>query len=226
MSLNPNYKATLVILNDIESHGLVQFNKEYLDEGFFRNFIQFKKAFSHSMSELINKSHMLQTSQGEMRIFVTFLELSYINSHLDLIKKFLKIVTNPIKLEEGFGKDTTLEQMVNRICKKMNYSEKLQNSIRGLFLLDFTNAITQQQYRIHKSGEIVIYPKDEDMKKQLNVIDLADKAIQATEILDAMLDWANGKTRSKDKKTEILDNIVSDLAKQIQDLDKKLKNLS
>lgn len=226
MSLNPNYKATLVILNDIELHGLVQFNKEYLDEGFFRNFIQFKKAFSHSMSELISKSDILQTSHGEMRIFVTFLELSYINSHLDLIKKFLKIITNPIKLEEGFGKDTTLEQMINRICKKMNYSEKLQNSIRGLFLLDFTNAITQQQYRIHKSGEIIIYPKDEEMKKQLNIKDLADNAIQATEILDAMLDWANGKTRIEDKKTEILDNIVNDLTKQIQDLDKKLDSLS
>ncbi len=59
------------------------------------------------MSELINKSDMLQTNHGEMHIFVTFLELSYINSHLDLIKKFLKIVINPIKLDEGFGKDTT-----------------------------------------------------------------------------------------------------------------------
>lgn len=226
MSLNPNYKATIVILNDIESHGLIQFNKEYLDEGFFRNFIQFKKAFSHSMSELINKSNTLQISQGEMSIFMTFSELSYINAHLDLIKKFLKIIINPIKLEEGFGKDTTLEQMINRICKKMNYSEKLQSSIRGLFLLDFTNAITQQQYRIHKSGEIVIYPRDDETKKQLNIKDLADNAIQSTDILDAMLDWANGKTRTEDKKTETLDNIVNDLTKQVQELDKKLDSLS
>lgn len=226
MSLNSNYKATLVILKDIESHGLIQFNKEYHDEGFFRNFIQFKKAFSHSMSELISKSDMLQINHEEMRIFMTFSELSYINSHLDLIKKFLKIVIDPIKLEEGFGKDTTLAQMVNRICKKMNYSERLQNSIKGLFLLDFANAVTQQQYRIHKSGEIVIYPKDEEMKKQFNIKELADNAIQATDILDAMLDWANGKTRTEDKKTEILDNIVNDLTKQVQDLDKKLDNLS
>lgn len=226
MSLNSNYKATLVILKDIESHGLIQFNKEYHDEGFFRNFIQFKKAFSHSMSELISKSDMLQINHEEMRIFMTFSELSYINSHLDLIKKFLKIVIDPIKLEEGFGKDTTLAQMVNRICKKMNYSERLQNSIKGLFLLDFANAVTQQQYRIHKSGEILIYPKDEEMKKQFNIKELADNAIQATDILDAMLDWANGKTRTEDKKTEILDNIVNDLTKQVQDLDKKLDNLS
>jgi len=226
VSLNPNYKATLVILNDIESHGLVQFNKEYLDEGFFRNFVQFKKAFSHSMSELINKADALQINQEEMNIFMTFSEVSYINSHLNLIKKFLKIVINPIKLDEGFGKYTTLEQMINRICKKMNYPEKLQSSIRGLFLLDFANAIAQQQYRIHKSGEIVIYPKDEKIKKQMNIKDLADNAIQSTEILDAMLDWANGKTRTDDKKTEILDSIVNDLTKQVQDLDKKLDNLS
>ena len=81
-----------MILNDIESKGLVQFNKEYHDEEFFRNFIQFKKAFSHSMGELINKLDSFQTKQDEMNIFTTYSELSYINSHLDAIKKFLKII--------------------------------------------------------------------------------------------------------------------------------------
>jgi hypothetical protein len=215
-----------MILKDIESQGLIQFNKEYYDEEFFGNFIQFKKAFSHSMGELINKSDTFQTKQGEMNIFTMYLELSYINSHLDTIKKFLKIIINPIKLEDGFGKDTTLEQMVKRICKKMNYSEKLQNSIQGLFLLDFRNAITQQQYRIYKSGQIVIYPNNEEMKKNLNIKDLADISMQSTEILDAMLDWSNGKTKTVTKKQEILDEIVGDLTKQVQALDKRLENLS
>ena len=215
-----------MILNDIESHGLVQFNKEYHDEEFFRNFIQFKKAFSHSMGELINKLDSFQTKQGEMNIFTIYSEVSYINSHLDAIKKFLKIIVNPIKLEDGFGKDTTLEQMVKRICKKMNYSEKLQNSIQGLFLLNFQNAITQQQYRINKSGEIVIYPNNKKMKRHLNIKDLADNSMQAAEILNAMLDWSNGKTKTVNKKPEVLDEIVSDLTKQVQALDKKLDNLS
>ncbi len=215
-----------MILNDIESKGLVQFNKEYHDEEFFRNFIQFKKAFSHSMGELINKLDSFQTKQDEINIFTTYSELSYINSHLDAIKKFLKIIINPIKLEEGFGKNTTLEQMVKRICKKMNYSEKMQISIQGLFLLDFRNAIAQQQYRINKSGEIVIYPNNKKIKRHLNIKDLADNSMQAAEILDAMLDWSNGKTRTVNKKPEILDEIVSDLTKQVQALDKKLDNLS
>jgi hypothetical protein len=215
-----------MILNDIEAKGLVQFNKEYHDEEFFRNFIQFKKAFSHSMGELINKLDSFQTKQDEMNIFTTYSELSYINSHLDAIKKFLKIIINPIKLEEGFGKNTTLEQMVKRICKEMNYSEKMQNSIQGLFLLDFSNAITQQQYRINKAGEIVIYPNNKKIKRHLNIKDLADNSMQAAEILDAMLDWSNGKTRTVNKKPEILDEIVSDLTKQVQALDKKLDNLS
>jgi hypothetical protein len=215
-----------MILNDIEAKGLVQFNKEYHDEEFFRNFIQFKKAFSHSMGELINKLDSFQTKQDEMNIFTTYSELSYINSHLDAIKKFLKIIINPIKLEDGFGKNTTLEQMVKRICKKMNYSEKMQNSIQGLFLLDFSNAITQQQYRINKAGEIVIYPNNKKIKRHLNIKDLADYSMQAAEILDAMLDWSNGKTRTVNKKPEILDEIVSDLTKQVQALDKKLDNLS
>lgn len=215
-----------MILNDIESKGLVQFNKEYHDEEFFRNFIQFKKAFSHSMGELINKLDSFQTKQDEMNIFTTYSELSYINSHLDAIKKFLKIIISPIKLEDGFGEHTTLEQMLKRICKKMNYSEKMQNSIQGLFLLDFRNAIAQQQYRINRSGEIVIHPNNEKIKRNLNIKDLADYSMQATEILDAMLDWSNGKTRTVNKKPEILDGIVSDLTKQVQALDKKLDNLS
>ncbi len=70
------------------------------------------------MSELTSKPDTFQTSQGEISIFMTYTELSYINFHLDLIKKFLKIIINPIKIEEGFGKDTTLEQIINRICKK------------------------------------------------------------------------------------------------------------
>lgn len=226
MSFDPNYKATLMILNDIESQGLIHFNKEYHDEGFFRNFIQFRKAFSHSMSELISKSETFQTKQEEMNMFTTYSELSYINSQLDAIKKFLKTIINPIKLDEGFGKDSTLEQMVKRICKKMNYSEKMQNAINGLFLLDFKNAITQQQYRIHESGEMVIYPNDKKIKKHLNIKDLADNSKQAAEILDAMFDWSNGKVRTEDEKPEILDDIVNDLTKQVQELDKKLDNLS
>ena len=224
MSFDPNYKATVVILKDIESQGLVQFNKEYLDEEFFRNFVKFRRVFSHSMSELVSKLDTFETKNEELTNFIIYSELSYINSHLDAIKKFLKIVINPIKLEEGFGKYTTLEQMIQRICKKMNYNEKLKNSIRGLFLLDFREAITQQVFVIDKTGNLVINHKDK-RKKELNLKDLADCSSQAMEILSAMFDWSNGKTQESEKKPDGLDNLVSDLTKQVQELDKKLDRL-
>ena len=225
MSNDPNYKATFTILKDIESQGLVQFNKEYLDEEFFKNFIKFRKSFSHSMSELVSKLDTFETKNEELTNFIIYSELSYINSHLDAIKKFLKIVINPIKLEEGFGKYTTLEQMIQRICNKMNYNEKLQNSIRGLFLLDFREATTQQVFVIDKTGNLVINHKDK-RKKELNLKDLADCSSQAMEILSAMFDWSNGKTQESEKKPDGLDNLVSDLTKQVQELDKKLDRLS
>lgn len=225
MSFDPNYKATFVILKDIELQGLVQFNKEYLDEEFFKNFIKFRKAFSHSMSELVSKVDTFETKNEELTNFIIYSELSYINSHLDAIKKFLKIIINPIKLEEGFGKHTTLEQMIQRICKKMNYNEKLQNSIRGLFLLDFREATTQQVFVIGKTGNLVINHKDK-RKKELNLKDLADCSSQAMEILSAMFDWSNGKTQESEKNPDGLDNLVSDLTKQVQELDKKLDRLS
>lgn len=216
----------MMILNDIESHGLIHFNKEYYDEGFFRNFIKFRKAFSHSMSELISKSETFQTKQEEINMFTIYSELSFINSQLDAIKKFLKTIINPIKLEDGFDKDSTLEEMVKRICKKMNYSDKMQNAISGLFLLDFKNAIGQQQYRIQESGQMIIYTNDKKIKKKLDIKDLADNSKQAAEILDAMFDWSNGKVRTEGEKPEILDDIVNNLTKQVQELDKKLDNLS
>ena len=214
-----------MILKDIELQGLVQFNKEYLDEEFFKNFIKFRKSFSHSMAELISKLDTFETKNEELTNFIIYSELSYINSHLDAVKKFLKIIINPIKLDEGFGKDTTLEQMVKRICKKMNYTDKLQNSIKGLFLLEFREATTQQHFVIEKTGNLVINHKDEN-KMQLNIKDLADYSSQAMEILAAMFDWSNGKTQEPEKSSDDLDNLVSDLTKQVQELDKKLDSLS
>lgn len=86
MTLDPNYKATIAILNDIESQGLVRFNKEYLDEEFFKDFIKFRKSFSHSMSELISKLDTFETKNEELAKFIVYSELSYVNSHLDAIK--------------------------------------------------------------------------------------------------------------------------------------------
>jgi hypothetical protein len=214
-----------MILKDIESCGLVQFNKEYLDEEFFKNFIKFRKSFSHSMAELVSKLDTFETKNEELTNFIIYSELSYINSHLDVIKKFLKIIINPIKLDEGFGKDTTLEQMIERICKKMNYGNKLQNSIRGLFLLDFREAIAQQQFVIENTGNLIINHKNEN-KIQLNIKDLADYSSQAMEILAAMFDWSNDKIQKPEKNPDGLDDLVSDLTKQVQELDKKLDNLS
>ncbi len=214
-----------MILKDIESRGLVQFNKEYLDEEFFKNFIKFRKSFSHSMAELVSKLDTFETKNEELTNFIIYSELSYINSHLDAIKKFLKIIINPIKLDEGFGKDTTLEQMVERICKKMNYGDRLQNSIRGLFLLNFREATAQQQFVIEKTGNLIINHKNEN-KMQLNIKDLADYSSQAMEILAAMFDWSNNKTQEPEKNSDGLDDLVSDLTKQVQELDKKLDNLS
>ena len=116
--------------------------------------------------------------------------------------------------------------MLKRICNKMQYSEKLKNSIKGLFLENFSHAIINQQFLIQKNGQMEIYPKDVNKKQILNIKNLADSALQVTEILDAMIDWSNGTIRKPDKKSVMLDEIVSDLTKQVHALDKKLDRLS
>lgn len=115
--------------------------------------------------------------------------------------------------------------MIERICKKMNYNDKLQKSIRGLFLLDFREATTQQRFVIEEIGRLTINHKGEN-KMQLNIKDFAEYSSQAIEMLSAMIDWSNGRTQECDKNSDGLDGIVNDLTKQVQELDNKLDSLS
>ena len=112
----------------------------------------------------------------------------------------------------------------------MQYPEKLKNSIRGLFLVDFSNAINEQHYLIYKNGDLVIYPNSE-LKRQLNIKDLVDYSLQVMTIFDAMLDWSDGKEKPIGKKpidqrTRMIDNVIKDLIKQVEGLDKKLDRIS
>jgi len=220
-----NYRATLVILNDVEAHGMVQFNKAYCDEDFFKNFLDFEKSFSNSIHKLVSKSNTFQENNPEMTVFTIYSELSYIISHLDVINKFLKVVINPSMLKGGFDESTALHQMITKICNKMQYSEKLKKSIRGLFLVDFRNAISTQQYMIYKNDDLVIYPKDDALKKHFNIKDLADYSLQVMTMLEAMIDWSNGGKKSVDSSTNALYSLVNDMKKQVELLDKKLDRL-
>lgn len=218
-----NYRATLVILNDIESHGLVQFNKQYCDEEFFKNFIDFQQSFSNSFHKVANRLGSAQNR--EMMVFTIYSEMSFVMSHLDVINKFLKIIVNPAKLKGGFDEYTSLHQMITKICNKMQYSEKLKNSIRGMFLLNFRNAILTQQYRIYQNDDLIIYPNDETLKKHFSIKDLVDCSLQVMAMLEAMLDWSNGGKKSIDNSTSALYSLVDDMKKQVELLDKKLDRL-
>ena len=225
VKVNPNYKAPLVILNDVEAHELVQFNPAYADEEFFENFLEFEEAFTHSFVNVIKTLDSSEKDHDDMSVFAIYSELSYIISHLEVITKILKSVINSSTIKGGFNDFTTLEQMIKKICNKIQYSEKLKNSIRGLFLVDFKNAIDNQYFLIHKNGNLVIYPKDKKMKKYLNIEDLYDYSSQVMAVLNAMIDWSNGQGKSVDEKTQGLD-LVRNLVNQVKLLDDKRKKLA
>jgi len=110
VKINPNYKATLVILNDVEAHELVQFNPEYADEEFFENFLEFEEAFTHSFVNVIKTLDSSQKDHDNMSIFTIYSELSYIISHLEVITKILKAVINPTMIKS----DLMILQHLNR----------------------------------------------------------------------------------------------------------------
>ncbi len=226
MSNDPNYKATLVLLDDFEVHGLVQFNKENFDEEYFKNFLEFQKAFTHSFGELVGKLDPFVNGYENLIMFAIYSELCFIVSHLDIMKSFLKIIINPQKIKGGFNDETTLGMLIKKICNKMQFSEKLKNSVRGLFLEDFRDAITHQNYLIYKNANLVIYPNDEKLKKHLNLEDLYNYSLQVMAIFDAMIDWSNGPNSTSDRPVTELDGIIDDFKKQVETLDRKLENLS
>lgn len=223
---DPNYRATLVILNDIEKKGLYHFNPEYHDEKFFLNFIGFQKGFSSSFSEVIRKLDDFDTKREDVIIFAVYSMMSFVNSHLKVFEKFLKIIVDPTKLKGGFNEDTTLSQILKKTCNKMQYNPKLKNAIRGLFLADFADALEYHQYLISKDGHLVIYPKDEEKEKQISIDELYDDSLQVRAIFDAMIDWADTTEEPPKTKTDGLDDIVKSLIDQVSSLDKKLDQIS
>jgi hypothetical protein len=218
-----NYQAVLTILNDIEAKGLYQCNKEYYDEKFFINFIEFEKSFTNSFEKIIQKIDAFELGKDEIVFFAVYSLMSYINSHLQIFEKFLKIIINPTMIKGGFDENTPLSQMIRKICNKMQYSEKLKNAIRGLFLVNFRDAIVHQNYLINKNGTIVTYPKDQAEGK-ITLNDLCEDALQVRSMFHAMLDWADNTEKPKVKKT-VLDSAVNDLIHQVNVLDKKLDSL-
>ncbi len=226
MSDSPNYRAIFVILDDIEKQGLIQFNIKYYDEGYFKNFLNFQKSFSNSTTEILSNLDTFQTHYDEMVIFTIYSQISYINSHLDLINTFLKIIVNPAMLKGGFDENTMLNIMIKKICNKMQYPEKLKNSIKRLFLEDFRNAISKQKFRIYNNGNLEIYPNEQELKRNLTIKDLIDYSLQVMTILEAMLDWSDGDSHPKKKKTYNFDIIVNELIDQVKIMDKKLDRLS
>ena len=63
------------------------------------------------------------------------------------------------------------------------------------------------------------------MEKHLNIEDLYDYSLQVIAILNAMIDWSNGKENPVDEETQKLD-VVQDLLTQVKALDDKLRKLS
>jgi len=226
VSHDPNYKATLVILDDFEAHELIQFNKESFDEEYFKNFLIFQKAFTRSFGDLVGKLDPFEKGHENLIMFAIYSESCFILSHLDIMKTFLKIIINPLKIKGGFNDETALGLLIKKICNKIQYSEKLKNSIQGLFLEDFRQAMTSQNYLILNNANIVIFPNDEKLKKLLNLEDLYNYSLQVVAMFDAMIDWSNGPNPTLEKPATDLDRIVDDFKNQVEKLDKKLEKLS
>ena len=225
-SIDPNYKATLVILNDIEKKELYHFNAQYHDEKFFLNFLEFQKGFSNSFSEVIRKLDDFDAKREDVILFAVYSMMSFVHSHLKVFEKFLKIIIDPEKLKGGFDENTTLSQILKKTCNKMQYNPKLKNAIRGLFLADFADALEYHQYLITKDGHLVIYPKDGEKKKQISIDELYDDSLQVRAIFDAMLDWADTTDEPPKNKTDTIDDIVKGLINQVSSLDRKLDRIS
>ena len=225
-NIDPNYRATLVILNDIEKKGLYHFNPEYHSEKFFLNFIEFQKGFSNSFSEVLKKLDELDTKREDVIFFTVYLMMSFVNSHLKVFEKFFKIILDSTKLKGGFDENTTLSQLLKKTCNKMQYNPKLKNAIQGLFLANFSEAMGYNQYLISKEGQLIIFPENEEKKAQISMDELYDDSLKVRAIFDALLDWADTTDKSPKNKTDGINEIIKNMIDQVSSLDRKLDRIS
>lgn len=224
MTKESSHKDTLHFMNTIDEEGLFHYNYEYIGKEFLNNFSKFTKAFGNTYSELGKKVTDFETEHDQVMIFFIYSEVSFVITNLELVKKLLKYLVNPTLLKDGFDEDTTLGQMVYKICKKLRYSDKLWDATFDLFHVDFRNAIAHQHYLISKDG-ITIYPNNEEKERDYSIEQLKEDSSNVQGVLEAIGEFMNEKSAGMDAIAEENERRTKELMKQKEELDKKLRDL-
>jgi len=127
---------------------------------------------------------------NDVVVFGEFVFLNYVVTNLEIIKKHLKLLTKRIEIDEN----TTLGQLISKICKKLKLLGKQRDDIFTLFCIDFRNAIAHQHYLMSEKG-IIIYPNDIKKKRILSIIDLQNMESQVQGIEEGFKEYINIKTQ-------------------------------
>jgi len=224
MTKESSHKEILQLMKTVDEKGLFQINSEYVEKEFLENFQKFVKAFTNTYVELGKKATSFETEEDDVLIFFIYAEVSFVITHLELVKKLLKYLVNPSLLQNGFDEETTLGQMVHRICKKLGFSGKSWDSTFALFHVDFRNAIAHQHYLISKDG-IVLYPNKKN-QRSYSIKELQEDASDVQGILEGLKEFVTLKTAEIDAEADKNERKTKELLKQKEELDRKLRELS
>ncbi len=205
--------------------GLYHYNTDNFDEEFSDNFMDFTLTFSNVFYEIGKKYHLLETSDDDLLVFASYIQMSFIVSHLEAIKGLLKLVVNPKLLERGIGDGTTLGQMITGICKKLECDKKTWKAHEDLFYVKFRNAIAHQNYHLSKDG-LTIFPKDETQKRTFRSVDLIEVAQDVAGIFNGLTEFTIRKLKRTGDKADKIDKIAEELLKRNEELDRKTHGFS
>lgn len=196
MTFQTAHDSAIKLLETMDINDLVCWNRKFFNAEFFENYIKFEGDFESTFTQLGLDGITLDTEKKRQRIvFAIFTTFSYIVSHLEILNKFLRIVTCQ-KPKLQFDENTTLPYMLDMICGKIGYNKKETKSIRDIFYTDFRNAISHHDYLI--SEEIMtIFPADIKKKKTIDLDGLAQINDNVKGLLAGFKDFAGDQIMKK-----------------------------
>ena len=182
--------------DSIFENGLYDYNKEYYDKEFDENFRKTIHSINVSFKDIEENTKLNLSTEEQMEIFKIITFVNFINMNLETVKKYLKMMIKKGNDGIKFDENTTLGQMIKRICDKIGYSGKTKESIFDLFCVDFRNAIAHQHYLVFKNG-ITIYPKESSKRKDFDQKSLGDLGMHVTGLYNAINKFGNNRGNEK-----------------------------
>jgi len=182
--------SAMLFLNTIKDANLLCWNKKFIDEEYYDNFVNFENDFEYVFTKIEDDGKNVDNEEEKRKnlVFSIYVRYNYVVSHLEILNKLLKILVCQ-KPNLKFNEGTTLPQMITMICEKIKCSKQTIKITKESFYTDFRNAIAHHSFLISEHG-ITIHPNDIKKKMTYDIFDLQELNVHVKGLLSGFNEFA------------------------------------